>query len=106
MARLPSSVPLLSPEIQTVGVGAAKSERGTWYCVVDPVRGRGEPIVIYPTANQNDVPISFAGGPDIPDTKSAAGYPVSVLFPPKKQITGDALAVHAGQGKSLRGAPW
>ena len=106
MGRLASRVPLLSPEMQTIGVGSTTNERGNWFCVVDTQRGRGEPIIVFPAANQTEVPISFAGGPDIPDDKGAAGFPVSVSFPSKQQVTAAQIALHDASGKNVEGWTW
>ena len=91
-----------------------QTERGEWFCVVDPVRGSGEPIVVYPAPKQTEVPAIFAGGPEVPEP-TAAGFPISVSVPPAQ--TGDGrphrtarpagqrarrLAVDAGKASAAR----
>lgn len=102
MARVLSRVPLLNPEIQTIGVGAERTEAGAWYCVVDAVRGRAEPIVVYPWPKQTDVPISYSGGPELPEM-APAGFPISVLFPPGKKVTEAQIELRNAAGSPIDG---
>jgi len=106
MGRLPSRIPLLNGEVKSIGVGFEKNERGESIVVLDPVRGRGEPIVVFPAPKQSDAPIAFSGGPDVPDSKAAAGFPVSVSFPPGKRVTDAQIALHDSQGKPIAGWLW
>ncbi len=106
MARMPSRVPLLHPEMQSIGVGAIKNERGAWFCVADIQRGRGEAIVVYPAANQTEVPISFSGGTDVPDPKLPAGFPITVSFGPKIQVANAQIALHDEKSNSIDGWLW
>src|SRR5205823_663848 len=66
IGRLASRAPLLSAQVQSVGVGYAVNEKGQWICVLDPVRGRGDQIVIFPSPKLLDVPAYFSGGPEAP----------------------------------------
>lgn len=106
MGRVPSRVHLLNPDIQSIGVGVAHNKKRGWFCVADAVRGRGEQVVVYPALNQQDVPISYSGGADIPDAKAAAGFPISVAFPPGKQVRNAEIAVTDAQGKTLDAWIW
>lgn len=105
MGRVPSRGPLLNTEIQTVGVGAARTEQGAWYCVIDPVRGRGEPIVVYPVPKQIDVPIAFTGGPEAPED-TPAGFPISVAFPLAKKVASPAIELRDAKGTRVDGFLW
>ncbi len=106
MGRVLSRTSLLGTEMRTIGVGIDKNERGDWFCVVDPVRGRGEPIVVYPAPKQTDVPGAFSGGPDVPEPMAAAGFPISVSVPPGKQVTAARIELRDAQGKTLDGWVW
>ncbi len=87
MARFFNRVPLLSPDLLTFGVGWARSESGKQVLVMEGLRGRGDSLVVYPAPDQKDVPLSFSGGPELPDPKISAGFPVTVTFPPTWVIT-------------------
>ncbi|MSU78778.1 MAG: DUF4339 domain-containing protein [Gemmataceae bacterium] len=103
MARLFSRATLLNSEMQSIGVGFERRLDGWWVCVVDPLRGRGDPLVIYPTPKQLDVPLSFSGGLEVPDGQQAAGFPITVTFSPTKKITQAKLTLSDANGKSLDG---
>jgi uncharacterized protein YkwD len=102
MGRLLNRVGLLNPETRSLGLGFEQNEQGDWFCVVDPVRGRGAPIVVYPAPKQSGVPLSFAGGPEAPD-KVAAGYPITVSFPHNVKAKDTMLDVRDAKGKPLDG---
>jgi uncharacterized protein YkwD len=104
--RLLGRAALLAPEMQTVGLGFEPNERGDWICVVDPIRGRGEPIVVSPASNQTDVPLSFTDGPEVPDAKAAAGYPITVTFPPTRKVTEVAVELRDAKNKLVEGWLW
>src|SRR5207249_737743 len=106
MGSVVSRTAFLNPEMQTIGVGVDRTERGEWFCVIDATRGRGEPIVIYPTPRQPEVPISFAGGPDIPEPTAAAGFPISVSFPANKRVKAAQIELRDEQGKAVDGWVW
>ncbi len=80
---------LLKPGLRVIGIGVEPMPGDAWAVVVDVVRGVGgsETIVVYPPPNQRDVPVTFAGGPEIPDPDAAAGFPVTVTFPPLRKVT-------------------
>src|SRR5205823_5221574 len=108
MGRLLGRVALLSPEMQSVGVGFAQDSRGGWFAVLDPVRGRGEPIVVYPAPRQAEVPLSFGVGPEVPE-KTAAGYPITVTFPPNPPnplATGGSIELRDDRGNAIDGWLW
>ncbi len=106
IGRLAERAPLLSPELRSVGVGFAPTAASVWICVLDPVRGRGEPIVIFPTAKQTDVPLSFTGGPEVPDAKAAAGFPITLTFPAARQVKGVNFELRDQKNKLVEGWLW
>jgi uncharacterized protein YkwD len=105
MGRLPGRVALLSPEVQSVGVAFVQNGKGEWIAVLDPVRGRGEPIVIYPAPRQTDVPMSFGFGPEVPE-KTVAGFPITVTFPPNSQVTAGSIELRDDKGTAIEGWLW
>jgi uncharacterized protein YkwD len=106
MGRLASRAALLNPDMRSIGVGHAASDAGNAFCVVDVVRGRGEAIVVYPAPKQTDVPIAFTGGPEVPESNAAAGYPITVTFPPGKDVRQAKIELHDGADKPLEGWTW
>jgi uncharacterized protein YkwD len=105
MGSLFQRAALLSPGTRGVGIGFEPTKDG-WICVVDPLRGSGEPIVIVPAPNQLEVPLSFTSGPEVPDEKAAAGYPLSITFPPAQRITGASIELRDAKGKAIDGWTW
>ncbi|HZZ82626.1 MAG TPA: CAP domain-containing protein [Gemmataceae bacterium] len=105
MGRLLSRIALLSPEMQSIGVGVTRNTGGHWIVVVDPVRGRGEPVVVYPAPRQADVPMSFGVGPEVPD-KTAAGFPITITFPANKKVTAASIELHDDKGTNVDGWVW
>jgi uncharacterized protein YkwD len=101
MARPNMRVPLLNPDLGGIGVGLASLPGRTWAVVVDVARGigGGERIVLYPAPEQQDAPVMFAGGPDMPNTNTATGFPVTILFPPLRKVSEvkAQLLDHAGK---------
>lgn len=87
MGRLASRVPLLAPDLRAVGLGLERLAGGAWVVVLDVVRGSGDPVVLYPAPNQREVPLTFSGGPELPDVNATAGYPVTATFPPLRKVT-------------------
>jgi uncharacterized protein YkwD len=87
MGRLGTRVPILQPELRTVGLGLEPLTNGSWVVVLDIVRGSGDPVVLYPAPNQRDVPLTFAGGSEVHDIDASAGYPVTATFPPLRKVT-------------------
>jgi uncharacterized protein YkwD len=106
MGRLFSRALLLTPEMQSVGIGFEPTGQGNWICVLDPVRGRGEPIVVFPAPKQTDVPLSFSGGPEVPDPKAAAGFPVTVTLPPARKVTDVRIELRDEKDKLVEGWTW
>lgn len=74
---------LLHPDLEHIGLGAAMSARGEWITVLDATRGHGVHPVAFPAANQTNVPLNFSGGPE---AEAAAGFPVSLQFPPDQSF--------------------
>jgi uncharacterized protein YkwD len=106
MGSLHGRSALLAPELQSVGFGLELAEKGEWICVLDASRGRGEPIVIVPAPKQTEVPLSFTGGPEVPDAKAAAGFPITVTFPASRKVTAVALELRDPKGKPVDGWFW
>jgi uncharacterized protein YkwD len=106
MGRLLSRTPLLNPELKRVGLGVACTDGGDWVCVVDPTRGMGDYLIPYPAPDQADVPPSFTGGPEWPNLKQAAGYPISVMFPPMRKVTQAEMKLVDAAGTQLAAKTW
>lgn len=106
MGRLLSRTPLLNPELQRIGLGVACTAGNEWICVVDPTRGMGDYLIPYPAANQSEVPATFTGGPEWPNLKQAAGYPVTMLFPSTRKVTQAEMKVVDASGTQLSGKLW
>jgi len=106
MGRLQSRTPLLNPELQRIGLGAACTEGGNWVSVIDPTRGYGDYLVTYPAADQKDVPYLFSGGPELPNRKMAAGFPVSVQFPRTRKVTQATIKLVDAKGTELPAKLW
>lgn len=106
MGRLFSRVPLLSPDVRSIGVGCERNARGEWVCVLDPLRGRGEPIVVCPAPQEHDVPLAFAGGPEVTDAKAVGGFPITVTFPPGKKIANAGIELRDDNDKAIEGWSW
>ena len=106
MAQMVSRTPLLNPEMLRVGVGFEKSAQGQWICVLDTQRGHGDLIVVYPAPKQADVPLSFTGGPELPNLKTTAGYPITITFPAGKHVKAAELDLRDDQGRILDGWLW
>lgn len=105
MGRVYSRGSLLASDMRSIGIGYAKTAKGQSICVVDPIRGKGEPIVVYPAPDQTDVPLSFTSGPEVPDAKAVAGYPITIAFPPSKSVTHAKIEVRL-KGSLLDGWIW
>lgn len=80
-SRVINRPPLLQPELERIGLGAARTERGEWITVFDSTRGHAVPTVAFPAAGQKNVPLTFSGGPE---AEADAGFPVSLQFPQTK----------------------
>ena len=87
MGGIGGRVPLLQPDLRVIGLGVEPLPGNAWAVVLDVLRRNDEPVVLWPAPNQQDVPVTFAGGPEIPDPNATAGFPVTVHFPPLRQVT-------------------
>jgi uncharacterized protein YkwD len=103
MGRLGGRVRLLQPELRTIGVGLQTVPSGAWVVVLDLARGSGDPIVLYPLPGQTDVPLTFAGGPEVPDANAIAGFPVTATFPPLRKVTQVKTELLDEAGKAVDG---
>lgn len=101
LARVNSRVPLLNPELQALGLGLARDGEDGWICVIDVTRGRGEPVVIFPAPGQDDVPLTFSGGAEIPNPEAAAGFPVTVTFPASAKVAQVQASLKDDQGNRV-----
>lgn len=83
--------PMLSPQLQTIGVGYAQNADGTLMAALMFV-DRDSAIapqwpVAYPAANQRDLPLEF--GNEVPDPipgGGAGGFPITLQFPPFDKV--------------------
>jgi uncharacterized protein YkwD len=91
MATLYHRVPILEPNLKSIGYGCARARRQGWVTVMNITSGRDRSIprphaVFYPVPGQMDVPLHFPIGGEEPnpipkDTTGKAGYPVTAFFP-------------------------
>src|SRR5262249_32686708 len=72
----------------------------SWVVVLDVLRG-GEPIVLYPAPGQQEVPLTFSSGPEVPDPNVTAGFPVTVTFPSLHKVTGVRADLLDDTGKGV-----
>lgn len=94
--------PLLDQQSRKVGLAAARGPRN-WHLVLalKPERGlaRSAPL-LYPADGQKDVPVAYESGevPDpIPESKDRqAGFPITVLFPPRQRVADVTAALTLG----------
>jgi uncharacterized protein YkwD len=97
-------IPLLDPEIRTIGFGAAKGGRWGWFTVMDAQSGIGIPgPVCYPGDKQKDVPLFYADvhNPSaVPDDKPA-GYPITVTFAHKVPVLDVKATLRDDKGKEV-----
>jgi uncharacterized protein YkwD len=89
LARFLHRIRLLDAELSTIGLGIARNADGKWATVLDALRGREEVALLFPADQQQDVPLHFSGGPEIPGptNKQNAGFPITVTFPPSREIS-------------------
>src|SRR5205823_5723690 len=64
------------------------------------------PIVVYPAPKQAETPLSFTGGPEVPDAKSAAGFPITLTFPAGKEVKSAKLELRDEKDKLVDGWLW
>ena len=94
MATLYHRVPVLAPNLRSIGFACVRGRRQGWATVMNVQGGRDKtPVhaVFYPAADQTDVPVSFPNGgeepnpiPDDPDGR--AGFPITATFPFNEQL--------------------
>ncbi|MEI7684358.1 MAG: CAP domain-containing protein, partial [Planctomycetota bacterium] len=98
LGRVNSRPPLLHPDLQRIGVGAAQTARGEWMTVLDPTRGQAIAAVAFPAPDQKDVPLSFSGGPE---AEVDSGFPISLQFALNKTPTAVTAYVADDKGNRL-----
>ena len=107
-ATLYHRVPLLDPRLKRIGFGCARSEGYRWITVVDVATGKDrEPLpgpIAYPADGQDDVPLSFPPGGEIPDPipedkTGRAGFPITITFPVESPLTGATGVVEDERGE-------
>jgi uncharacterized protein YkwD len=106
MGRVLARVPLLSAELRSIGLGYVADAQGNWISVVDAVRGRDEAVIVFPAPKQEDVPVSFTAGPEVPDAQAEAGFPITVTFRALAAVTKANLDVLDSKGNKLEGWLW
>lgn len=106
MSRVKSRTLLLDPEMRSIGLGFAQTAAGAWVSVLDAQRGRGDLIIVYPGPKQADVPLSCSGGPELPDPKTQAGFPITVVFPPGQDAAAGGIELRDDKGKEVEGWLW
>ena len=108
MAGIYHRRPVLDPGLATIGIGTAKLPDGTFVLAIRLSAGQGHANawpVAYPADHQTDVPREY--GHEIPNPApgaDAAGYPITLEFPPFDRVTnvhaqlrdaaGHAVAIH------------
>ncbi len=99
MATLYHRVPLLAPNLKTIGFGCAKGRRQGWATVMNVQSGRdATPVhpVFYPAPDQSGVALTFPISGEEPnpiplDPDNRAGFPVMAILPramPLQNVTG------------------
>lgn len=88
LGRLFSRVPLLNPDLHTIGLGYAQNAQGDWISVLDATHGCVEPVTVdsypdprallYPTDKQAHVPCVGFDRIDAGDNE--CGFPISVMY--------------------------
>lgn len=106
LGRLQGRLTLLNPEMRALGIGVERNAQGDWFCVLDPVRGNGDAVVLFPAPGQQAVPLAFSGGPEVPDAKTAGGFPITITFPPTQQVTDARIELHDEKGAAIAGWVW
>jgi hypothetical protein len=98
MASIYHRQPIISPQIERVGIGSAPLPAGGWVAValrfIYRAADRATFPVAYPADRQIDVPIDFrneAPTPIPPGGSATPGYPFTLQFPPYEPLT-DASA--------------
>jgi uncharacterized protein YkwD len=95
MATLYHRVPILEPNLSSIGFGCARGRRFGWVTVMNVLTGRDKAPrprpVFYPVPDQIDVPVNFPNGGEEPtpipdDTDGKAGYPITAFFPSEEPL--------------------
>jgi hypothetical protein len=94
-------VPLLAPNLGATGFGYAESRDPKvghiWILHVGTEPSGG--VVVYPADGQTDVPTRFSGNetpnPIPHDEDGAAGFPITLTFPPKAKVRGVSVSFEA-----------
>lgn len=90
MATLYHRVPILEPNLRSIGFGCMRGKRFGWVTVMNVGGGRAPGVrphaVFYPAPDQVDVPLSFPDAGEEPnpipdDEDGRAGFPVTAVFP-------------------------
>ena len=106
MGQLVNRPLLFDPEVRSIGLGFAQKANGEWISLLDAQRGRGGLVVVYPAPQQAEVPLSHSGGPELPDGKTQAGFPITVVFPPGKEVTDGQIELRDDKGVEVEGGLW
>ncbi len=95
MATLYHRVPILEPNLRTIGFGCARGRRQGWVTVLNVGTGRDRTprphAVFYPVPDQVGVPLNFPNGGEepnpIPESKTGrAGFPITVFFAEREPL--------------------
>src|SRR5207247_685687 len=95
MATLYHRVPILEPNLKTIGFGCARGQRQGWVTVLNVGSGKDKAPrprpVFYPMPDQAGVPVHFPiSGEEpnpIPEDKTGrAGYPITAFFPREEPL--------------------
>lgn len=104
---------LLHPKLMTIGVGFARNAQDQWASVflwpdaAADVAPDGAKAVFYPAGGQTDAPSFFPGfeAPDpLPEAKEkgrAAGFPITVTFPPAARVKDAGAYLEDEAGKAI-----
>jgi uncharacterized protein YkwD len=110
MATLYHRVPLLGPELQTIGLGFTRGGRSGWVAVLDVSGSHGQfasgTVVCYPADRQRDVPLAFPDGGEFPNPLPQtgpvrAGFPVTATFPRSATVRGVTASLRDAAGQPV-----
>jgi uncharacterized protein YkwD len=110
MATLYHRVPILEPNLHSIGFGCARGRRFGWVTVMNVGTGRDKGPrphpVFYPAPDQVEVPLSFPivgeePNPIPDDEDGKAGYPVTAFFPHDAAPTKASGKLTDGVGKEI-----
>ncbi|HEU0034383.1 MAG TPA: CAP domain-containing protein [Kofleriaceae bacterium] len=98
--------PILTPELERIGVGYAQLDDGSYMAALMFVDGKDDRRaswpVKYPAADQTGVPLEF--GNEFPNPVPGggrAGYPLTIQFPAFDKLTGVKAKLVDDKGKSV-----